>query len=48
MLGRKIVSAVRGRRTRSWTQRISTLGFAFFFVKGMVWMILPLAVWLID
>jgi len=35
-------------RAPRWLRRAGKLGFAFFFVKGMAWMVLPLAVWLMD
>jgi len=46
---RKDVKSARhvGRGPR-WLGRIGKLGFAFFFVKGLAWMILPVAVWLMD
>jgi hypothetical protein len=37
-----------GRRRRAWLGRIGSLGFAFFFIKGMAWLMLPAALWLID
>jgi hypothetical protein len=39
--------SLSGRKT-SWLTRMGKLGFAFFFVKGMVWLMLPVVVWLID
>jgi hypothetical protein len=33
-------------RARLWLRRVGRLGFAFFLVKGIAWMILPLAIWL--
>lgn len=35
-------------RRRAWLRRIGTYGFAFFFIKGMAWLALPLALWLFD
>ncbi len=26
---------------RGWFQRLGVLGFAFFFVKGLLWLIVP-------
>ncbi|MDH4031681.1 MAG: hypothetical protein OEU49_12595 [Chromatiales bacterium] len=36
-----------GNKTR-WLSRMGKLGFAFFLVKGIAWLMLPLALWLID
>jgi hypothetical protein len=33
--GNKLVGA------RGWFQRLGVLGFAFFFVKGLLWLIVP-------
>ena len=35
-------------RNRSWMRRAGRIGFAFFFIKGMAWLALPLALWLIE
>ncbi len=40
--------ADRDGRMRLWLRRAGRLGFAFFLVKGMAWMLLPLAIWLVD
>ncbi len=37
-----------GRRHSAWLSRIGRLGFAFFFIKGIAWLMLPAALWLID
>ena len=35
-------------RPTGWVRRAGRLGFAFFFLKGLVWLLLPAAIWLID
>ena len=35
-------------RMPHWLHRVGKLGFAFFFIKGVAWMLLPLAFWLMD
>jgi hypothetical protein len=35
-------------RLPPWLRRVGKLGFAFFFIKGVAWMMLPLALWLMD
>lgn len=35
-------------RPTDWVRRAGHLGFAFFFLKGLVWLLLPAAIWLID
>ena len=41
-------AARRDARPPTWLGRIGKLGFAFFFVKGLAWLVLPAAVWLMD
>lgn len=41
-------SEATDRRRSAWLGRIGRLGFAFFFIKGMAWLMLPVALWLID
>jgi hypothetical protein len=36
------------RRRSAWLGRVGRLGFAVFFLKGMAWLMLPAALWLID
>ena len=31
-----------------WVRRAGRLGFAFFFLKGVVWLLLPATIWLLD
>lgn len=35
-------------RTRTWMRRAGRVGFAFFFIKGMAWLALPIALWLFE
>ena len=35
-------------RSTGWVRLAGRLGFAFFFLKGLVWVLLPAAIWLID
>ncbi len=37
--------AIRTPRTPIWLKRIGLAGFAFFFVKGLAWLIVP---WLLH
>jgi hypothetical protein len=32
------------RRFATWLRRVGVLGFAFFFFKGLLWLIIPYAV----
>lgn len=36
------------KRVPRWLRQVSRFGFAFFFIKGVAWMMLPLALWLMD
>lgn len=33
---------------RGWSRQIGACAFAFFFIKGMAWLALPIALWLFD
>jgi len=43
-----VLGATEARRLPRWTARLGQLGFAFFFVKGLAWLLLPAALWLLD
>lgn len=36
------------RRVPDWLARVGKPGYAFFMIKGLAWLILPVALWLID
>jgi hypothetical protein len=31
----------RSRRLRQWVERLGVIGFAFFLVKGLLWLTVP-------
>lgn len=40
------VSELSPDRRRVWLKRIGTMGFCFFFFKGLAWLAVPLLFWL--
>lgn len=36
-----------GPASASWLKRLGTAGFAFFFVKGLLWLIVPSFLYLV-